>query len=235
MIKNRIIYLFTIMAFCQANSPNFLGEVLHYSAGFRYFAAGNATLSMQADSLDDEMTYLLTYTIKTNSFLSNFYKIKDKIYSWLSPDDLSLRKTIHSIREGHYKINHEAIINGDSLTISGKNAIKLSEKIHDPVSYVYFLRMKKLSIGDRYRFNSYGRKKIKEIIIDVTGKENIKVPAGTFNCFKIEPVTEDGKPILKNKGEMQVWLSDDSLHLPVKIVQNTNVGMMILNLKTISH
>ena len=63
------------MAFCQANSPEFLGEVLHYSAGFRYFAAGNATLSMEADSLDDEMAYLLTYTIKTNSFLSNFYKI----------------------------------------------------------------------------------------------------------------------------------------------------------------
>ena len=128
-----------------------------------------------------------------------------------------------------------AIISEDSLTVSGKNAIKLSDNIYDPVSYVYFLRMKKLSIGDRYRFNSYGRKKIREIIIDVTGKENIKVPAGTFNCFKIEPVTEDGKPILKNKGEMQVWLSDDSLHLPVKIVQNTNVGMMVMNLKTISH
>ena len=75
---------------------------------------------------------------------------------------------------------------------------------------------------------------MKEVIVDVTGKETIKVPAGTFNCFKIEPVSGDGKPLLKNNGVMRVWLSDDSLHLPIKIEQNTNIGTMVMKLKNIN-
>jgi len=30
---------------------------------------------------------------------------------------------------------------------------------------------------------------------------------------------------------MRVWLSDDSLHLPIKIEQSTNIGTMIMKLK----
>ena len=212
-----------------------MDEVLHYSAGFRFFPAGNATLSMRSDSLEDELVYLLTSTVTTNSFLSNFYKVRDVIKSWLSPDNLSLKKTVQTIREGHYHRDHEAHIIGDSLAISKKYIIKLSGEVYDPVAYVYFLRLQKLLEGNRYRFFSYGHKKMKEVIVDVTGKETIKVPAGTFKCFKIEPVSGDGKPLLKNKGAMRVWLSEDSLHLPIKIEQNTSIGTMVMKLKEISH
>ena len=38
---------------------------------------------------------------------------------------------------------------------------------------------------------------MKEVIVNVTGKEIIMVPAGTFKCYKIEPVSADDKPLLK--------------------------------------
>ena len=169
-----------------------------------------------------------------NSFLSKFYEVRDVIKSWLSTENLSLKKTVQTIREGNYHKDHEAIIQGDSLAISKKNTIKLPGEVYDPVAYVYFLRMQKLLQGNQYRFFSYGEAKMKEVIVDVTGKETIKVPAGTFNCFKIEPVSGDGKPLLKNNGVMRVWLSDDSLHLPIKIEQNTNIGTMVMKLKNIN-
>jgi len=235
MIRHRIIFIVLVVTFGWNSSPDFIGEVLHYSAGFRYFPAGSATLSMKSDSLEDEMVYLLTSTVRTNSFLSTFYKVRDVIKSWLSPDNLSLKKTVQTIREGRYRRNHEAIIFGDSLVISGKKTKKIPGRVYDPVAYVYFLRMQKLLIGNRYSFFSYGQKKMKEVIVDVTGKETIQVPAGNFHCFKIEPVSGDGKPLLKNNGVMRVWLSDDSLHLPIKIEQNTTIGTMIMKLKSISH
>ena len=75
---------------------------------------------------------------------------------------------------------------------------------------------------------------MKEVIVDVTAKETIKVPAGTFNCYKIEPVSGNVKPLLKNNGEMRVWLSEDSLHIPIKIEQNTTIGTMVMKLKAIN-
>ena len=235
MMKHRIIFIVILLSVGSSEAPVFIGEVLQYSAGFRLFSAGHATLSMESDSLDGEMVYLLTSTIKTNSFLSNFYKIRDVIQSWLSPENLSLIKTVKTIREGRHHWDHEARILGDSLAVSVNSTIKLPGEVYDPVAYVYDLRMQKLLIGNRYRFFSYGRKEMKEVIVDVTGKETIKVPAGTFKCFKIEPVSGDGKPLLKNKGAMKVWLSEDKSHLPIKIEQNTNIGTMIMKLKSVSH
>ena len=121
------------------------------------------------------------------------------------------------------------------MVISKKHTIKIPGEVYDPVAYVYFLRMQKLSIGNRYHFYSYGETSTKEVFVNVTGIETIKVPAGTFRCFKIEPVSGDNKPLLKKNGVMRVWLSDDSLHLPIKIEQNTNIGSMVMKLKSVSN
>ena len=224
-----------LLSWSWTSTPNFINEALHYSVGFRYFSAGNATLSMTSDTLNDKMVYLLTSTVKTNSFLSKFYYIRDEIKSWLSFDNLSLIKTIQNIHEGRYRRNHDAIIIGDSLAVSKDRNLKLPGNVYDPIAFIYFLRQQKLIEGNQYTFFSYGPKKIKEIIVHVTGKEMIKVPEGTHNCYKIEPVSRDGKPLLKNNGIMKVWLSEDSLHLPVKIEQNTKIGTMVMQLKSITN
>ena len=118
--------LLTVM---WSSSPDFIGEVLHYSAGFRFLPAGNATLSMQSDSLENEMVYLLTSTISTNSFISKFYKVRDVVQSWLSPDNFSLKKIAQTIREGSFHRDNEANIIGDSLAVSKKYTLKKSPKL----------------------------------------------------------------------------------------------------------
>ena len=235
MSKSKLMLIVIFLSWSWSTTPDFINEVLHYSVGFRFFSAGNATLSMKSDTLDDKMVYLLTSTIKTNSFLSNFYKIRDEIKSWLLPENLSLIKTVQNIREGRYRRNHNVIILGDSLAISKNRTFKIPGNVYDPIAFVYFLRKQKLIEGNQYSFFAYGHKKINEISVHVTGKELIKVPKGTYNCYKIEPFSTDGKPLLKNNGIMRVWLSEDSLHLPIKIEQNTNLGTIVLQLTSITH
>ena len=235
MKKNRLILIMILLSWTWTSTPNFVNETLHYSVGFRYFSAGNATLSMTSDTLNNKIVHLLTSTVKTNSFLSKFYYIRDEIKSWLSLDDLSLLKTKQNIREGRYRRKHEALIIGDSLAISKDHTLELPGNVYDPIAFIYFLRQQKLIEGNQYSFFSYGPKKIKEIIVHITGKEIIKVPEGTYTCFKIEPVSGDGKPLLKNNGIMKVWLSEDSLHFPIKIEQNTKIGAMVMQLKSITN
>ena len=98
MMKHRIIFTFILLTFMWSSSPDFIGEELKYAAGFRFFHAGEAILTFSADSLNGESVYKLTTSVRTNSFLDAFYEVRDEIQSWLNPENLSLKKTIQTIR-----------------------------------------------------------------------------------------------------------------------------------------
>ena len=235
MIKLIVLIIVVQFNFIWTSPLSFSGEVLHYSAGFRFFPAGRAELSFVSDSLNGEQVYILSTSIKTNSFLDKFYEVRDEITAWLNPESLSLLKTIQNIREGSYHRDHEAIIQGDSLALWDEQSRELPGKVYEPVAFIYYLRSQNLQLGDSYQFYSYSRKKIREVVVHITGSETVKVAAGTFSCLKVEPVSNDGKPLLKNNGEMRVWLSDDNLKLPIKIEMKTNIGNMIMKLKDYNH
>jgi hypothetical protein len=233
MIKHKKYLLFLLITSIWAISPNFVGEELHYSAGFRLFPAGNAILSLKSDSLNGKLTYLLSTSVKTNSFLDNFYEVRDETLSWLNVEDFSLLKTVKEIREGNYHRNHSAHISGDSLLIWNKKYFTITEPVYDPIAFIYFLRSQKLSLGDTFHFLSASEKKMREVGVNITGKEFINVSVGSFDCLKVEPVSPDGVPLLKNNGELRVWLSNDDIKIPVKIEMKTNVGTMVMKLKEI--
>jgi hypothetical protein len=178
---------------------------------------------------------LLSTSVKTNSFLDNFYEVRDETLSWLNVEDFSLLKAVKKIREGKYHRNHSAHISGDSLLIWNKKYFTITDPVYDPIAFIYFLRSQKLSVGDTFHFLSASEKKIREVGVNITGKESINVSAGSFDCLKVEPVSSDGVPLLKNNGELRVWLSNDDIKMPVKIEMKTNVGTMVMKLKEIKH
>ena len=231
MIKQKVYLLILLTTSIWGNPPNFVGEELKYSAGFRLFPAGNAILSLTLDSLNGKPAFLLATSVKTNSFLDAFYTVRDETLSWLNIMDFSLLKAVKKIREGKYHRNHSIHTIGDSLLIWNKKYFTITEPVYDPIAFIYFLRSQELSLEDSFHFLSAGEKKVREVWVNITGIEKIKVPAGNFDCLKVEPVSPDGKPLLKNKGELRVWLSNDDNKLPVKIEMKTNIGTMVMKLK----
>ena len=231
MIKQKVYLLILLTTSIWGNPPNFVGEELKYSAGFRLFPAGNAILSLTLDSLNGKPAFLLATSVKTNSFLDAFYTVRDETLSWLNIMDFSLLKAVKTIREGKYHRNHSIHTIGDSLLIWNKKYFTITEPVYDPIAFIYFLRSQELSLEDSFHFLSAGEKKVREVWVNITGIEKIKVPAGNFDCLKVEPVSPDGKPLLKNNGELRVWLSNDDNKLPVKIEMKTNIGTMVMKLK----
>ena len=231
MIKQKVYLLILLTTSIWGNPPNFVGEELKYSAGFRLFPAGNAILSLSLDSLNGKPAFLLATSVKTNSFLDTFYTVRDETLSWLNIMDFSLLKAVKTIREGKYHRNHSIHTIGDSLLIWNKKYFTITEPVYDPIAFIYFLRSQELSLEDSFHFLSAGEKKVREVWVNITGIEKIKVPAGNFDCLKVEPVSPDGKPLLKNNGELGVWLSNDDNKLPVKIEMKTNIGTMVMKLK----
>ena len=87
MLKKYYHIVILLLAWVWTNPHNFVGEELQYSAGFRFFPAGEAILTFSADSLNGESVYRLITSVKTNSFLEAFYVVRDEIQSWLNHEN----------------------------------------------------------------------------------------------------------------------------------------------------
>jgi len=53
------------------------------------------------------------------------------------------------------------------------------------------------------------------VTLKIEGREEIKTPLGTFKTLRTQPTADAG--VVKNRGEIWIWYTDDERHLPVQM------------------
>jgi len=231
-----IIFLsiFTILH-GQSAWPFQVGERLNYNVSFTGITAGQASLEVVNDAEVDNYHQLhIRFIAKTTFPLSAIYAINDQIDTWLDSKYLYTRKLTKKIREGNYKKDLYTIIDYDqSIAITNGDTIIIDQFLHDSYSLFYYLRTIPLNIGETINFAAFDGKKITPFQIITKTKETINTMAGTFPCLVVKPFRE-GTTLLKNKGDMMIWFSDDKNRLPIQIRIKLKYGSMLLKLKDIN-
>ena len=126
-------------------------------------------------------------------------------------------KVIKKIDEGGKRKLFKSIINYDSLkAISNNKTIKIPGKVLDPLSSIYYLRDKDIKISDIFEFITYDNDKLKDVRVVAKNIETISTPNGKYECIVIVPESKSGK-LLKDKGSMKIWFSNDVSKIPIKI------------------
>ena len=113
---------------------------------------------------------------------------------------------------------------------TGEDSFKIDHELRDPYSLIYYLRTIPLNIGDQFSFVTFDNNQFTNIHLNVNRREKISVQAGQFTCLVIEPFRK-GRSLLKQKGDMTIWISDDDLRLPVKVVSKSKIGSMTMKLR----
>jgi len=225
--------LITIVLFNIILSENLLYRSLSYNMEFRGIEAGQAFIKLEDDTLFNKDVLRLNSSLKTNSFLDLFYKIRDEITIYLDSEDLSLIKVINKINEGKYKKKHIATFDKKLKKIVSKQKTINADIAYSPLSIIYSLRNKILNIGDIYNYDIYSTGKIKSVNMKVIKTELIKTPFGEFNTIVVSPVLNN-KTIIKNNGDMKIWFTNDQNRYPIKIELKINYGNLVLLLNTIN-
>lgn len=233
MMKNKINILIIIL-FTLTYSNSLIDKKLNYDIQYKNIYAGEAFLLMNEDSLFNSKVLKLKSNLKTNKFVDFFYKIRDEIIIYMDYNDLSLLKVINKISEGKYIKNHNAIFDKESGNIISKNKkTAIQNKVYAPLSIIYSLRKKLLYIDDIYIYEIYNMNKIKNINMNVIGKEKIDTPFGNYNTIVLSPKSNENKSVIKNNGDMKIWFTDDKNRYPIKIEIKLNHGSIILLLNSI--
>ena len=103
--------------------------------------------------------------------------------------------------------------------------------IYDPFAIVFYLRELDLELNQEYTFKTYSKTTLRDFSIKIIDIQKIYTPYNEKECYVIMPNSLDGKSVLKNNGEMKIWITIDSLRIPMKIQQKMKHGTMELILE----
>ena len=204
-----------------------VGERFEFSVGYGPINAGTAVMEIpEIVKLNGRKCYHIVSTAKSNKVFSVFFRVEDKVESFMDVHGLySLRYDKH-LREGKFKAdvsmvfdqeNHLAIYN------SGKDTFEVAEYVQDVLSAFYFVRTQQLTVGKSIFVQTHTDKKNYPLEVKVLRKEKRKVEAGEFDCVVVEPLLKT-PGIFEQKGSLTVWLTDDELKMPVLMRSKVIIG-----------
>lgn len=218
------------------------GEELVYSLHYGFITGGEATLSLEEDTLSGESLYHGRAIARTVGVADKLFNVKDIYESYFLKDTGLPVKAIRDIHEGNYKYYNEVTFNRDSNTVtSQKSGIhKMPENIMDMVSVLYFIRRldyASFKNGDAIKIDTYFGDELFPFEIRFRGTETVKTKLGKFRCYKFVPIVEPGR-IFENEDDMTIWITKDENLIPVMISFNMIVGSIkceLIGYKNLRH
>ncbi len=226
-VKYRLLaFLFFITAFMPAaayNSPRrsrlpfAVGEKLTFSVRWGVIRAGVATLEVRENfKLAGRDTFRIVHTARSARFFDPFYRVRNRIESYIDARELYSVRYERTIREGGYSKDGLIIYDQEyGRAYEDGHMFEITEGVQDVISSFYFLRTMELEDGKIYEFDVGSDKTVWPLEVEVIGRERITVPAGTFNTILVQPRILEGEGIFKHEGDIFLWLTDDERRIPV--------------------
>ena len=176
--------------------------------------------------------YQIDILTKTTNLAKILYPYVDKIKLKVD-NSFSLISMDQKISNKKEKTKIEVDKAEKIIKRNGRKLNFYSDSLFSPYSLIPLLRTKDLKINNEYFYEIFSSKKIKDILLKVLKSEEIKVPYGTFDCLNIKPITTQNA--IKNNGELELWYTNDSNKIPIKIKLETKIGTFIMKLREINN
>jgi len=212
--------------------PFGVGEKLTYDIKFGSLKVG--TGQMQVLDTEDVRGHEAYHTLFTVQGGLPIYKVNDRYESWFDTSSMSSLRYTQNIDEGSYERQTQYEIFPDKAEYKEVNSDDPQPSVSNPLddgSFLYFIRTVPLMVGETYTFNRYFRPDRNPVEIRVLRREKVTVPAGTFDAVVIQPVIKT-TGLFADKGEAQIWLSDDSRRIMLQMTSKLSIGSLNLYLKS---
>lgn len=215
------------------------GEKLEYRLHYGFIDAVIASLEIPQENkkFGERNTLHMVGVGTSRGSFDFFFKVRDRYETYMDEEALVPWFFGRRVDEGGYKTNQDYIFNHYNNTVNANgNSINILENTQDMISGFYYartldlgnLKMNQLvtvpTIVDGEMFN---------LQIKFKGKEVINTKFGKIRCLKFVPVLQKGR-IFKREEDLQVWLSDDKNHIPLRAKAEILFGSIKLDLNKYS-
>ena len=213
------------------------GELKTYDARLARLRVGEGYMMVgQPEYVRGRRTYPLTMTIQGGIPLA---RVDDRMDSWLDIHTLTSYRFIqdlNQLRSSRYRAFEFYPDEGRYLQegVEGDQELPSPDPLDD-VSFLYYVRSLPLEVGHVYVMNRYFRETGNPVVVEVLRKDQVTVPAGTFNTIVVRPVIQTSG-LFGEGGEAEVHFSDDNRRLMVKMTSRVPIiGRLELHLKEVTY
>ncbi len=211
------------------------GEKLTFSVSWSDIVkAGTATLSVPGVKVfNGRKVYHIVSTASSGPQVSAFFYTRDRIDVYLDAIDYTIWKSEKHLVEGTYKNDEVIYFNPPNRTATrGVTTMRTLPEPRDALGGFYYVRTLNLPVGGEITVNYADGKITKPIVVRVLRKEQVTVPAGTFDTIVIEPVLKETEGIFKQEGRIWIWVTDDEKKMPVVLKSKIAIGNIEVKLES---
>ena len=209
------------------------GEKLTFKLNWGIIPAGDVVLEvLPIETKNGIDSYHFSMTIKSTPFIDVFYKVRDRIDSYVDLDMTHSLLYTKNQHQGRHK--REVVVdfnwakNEASYSNYGKKRkpISILPGSFDPLAVFYYSRLFKLQENSVVEIPVTDGKKCVIGIGRVIKRETLKLSSGTYDTFLIEPdLKHVGGVFKKSKNaKIKLWVTADSRRMPVKIKSKVKIG-----------
>jgi len=115
------------------------------------------------------------------------------------------------------------------------STLDFSEPIQDILTVIYFLRTQKLEVGKSFDVPLSDSGRVYRFSVAVVERKQLKTVLGRVNAVRIDPGLFGENGLVRSRGSLSIWITDDSRRLPVKAQLRVNIGTFDIKLKRVTH
>ncbi len=214
------------------------GDTYHYAVEWRLWNAGTATLRLGAAGPEQH----IFGNADSAGFVAVLYPVHDRFEAVFDPRTFCSSTLSKHTEEGFHK--RDTLIRFDYArrrSVLDETNLKSKEKKHtereipscvtDVVSGIFYIGALPLLPGATYTFPLNDGGETVDIRTHVEAREEIKTEAGNFKTIRVSPEATSG--VVKERGRIWLWYSDDERRIPVQIRARMFWGTLTLKLQRI--
>ncbi len=197
-------------------------QTLTYSVDWRVFPAGTAVLRFEAAGEREN----ITASADTSGAINLLFHVSDRFQSTFDrttgcTDDFN-KQTVEGRRQVnstlHIDYAQKRSILNERNSVTGK-----TKHIESPVpgcmtdllTGIFYASSQPIALGHNFVLPVVDALHVVPVTMKVEGREEIKTPLGTFKTMRVQPTADAG--VVKNRGNIWIWYTDDERHLPVQM------------------
>ena len=216
-------------------------ETLTFSVDWRVFTAGMAVFHLDASG-PNSSTEKITATADSIGAVNMLFPVVDGFQSGLDTKTGCSTGFNKQVQEGRRKVASELsfdyphgrqeeyarnLVKG---TATRKQA-SIPACVTDSLGALFYTQSQPLTVGKTVEFPLADAMRTVTVGMKVESLEEVKTPAGTFQTVKVQATADEG--IVKNRGHIWIWYTDDPRHIPVQIQARLFWGTITFHLQSI--
>ncbi|MGI4827793.1 MAG: DUF3108 domain-containing protein [Janthinobacterium lividum] len=216
-------------------------ETLTFSVDWRVFQAGTAVFHLDTSGPGNSIEKV-SATADSVGAVNMLFPVVDGFQSGFDTRTGCSTGFNKQVQEGRRKVASELsfdyahgrqeeyarnLVKG---TATRKNA-NIPACVTDSLGAIFYTQSQPLQVGKTVEFPLADAMRTVTVGMKVESREEVKTPAGTFQTVKVQATADEG--IVKNRGHIWIWYTDDARHLPVQMQARLFWGTITFHLQSI--